>query len=141
MLGMKVAHGIDNPGVLAVGRDEAQAGLDNILYVVVNKRLRDAACDELSAVDAVAPVRHAGHALCDLGRARGIARAHQPHAVDEDLAADLLGHAVAVLLDRARARRANTRAQVLVTGVLGGNAVSAPPEKPVLKRRVVEPGA
>ena len=85
-------------------------------------------------------MRHRGGHGRHLGGALRIARVHPAPAIDEDLAADLLGHRGAVGGDGARFRRLHAGLEVLVGGVLGGIAEAAPPVHAVLLGGVVEPG-
>ena len=69
----------------------------------------------------------------------GISRRDDRPAVDEDLRADLLGDGLAVDRDRTAGRRRNPALQIEPGRVLGGVAVSAPPEDRAALDKVVEP--
>ena len=127
--------------VAAVRGNDGQARLDHLAHLARRERRGHARRHELPAIDALAIVRHAGRLARKARRALRIARIAQAPAVDEDLAADLLGDGAPVLLDGARARRLDARAQVQVRRVLGGHAVAAPPVEAVLIGRIVEPRA
>src|SRR4051812_8400104 len=75
------------------------------------------------------------------GSAGGVAWIHPAPAVDEDLAADLLGDRRAVGCDGPRLRRWNPGFEIAVGRVLGRNAKATPPEHAVLLASIVQPSA
>src|SRR5690606_34833891 len=95
---------------------------------------------EAGAVETFAVVGDRGGDGRHFGGALGVAGVHPAPAIDEDLAADLLGDGGAVLGDGARTGRLDAGAQVEVSGVLGRAAIAAPPIHAVAFRGVVEPG-
>ena len=138
-----LVEGPDGLHDAAVGADLRQLPkprVYDLVHIVGLKGLGNGGAHEPGAVDAVAVVGYAGGSLavvrCPLGRA-GI---HQAPGIDEDLAADLLCHGLAVLADGAGLGGGNAVFQVQIGGVLRADAVAAPPEHTYALPGVVQPG-
>ena len=131
----------DHAGILAVLRNYGQGFLENALHIPVLKGGADAGRYKHTAVDAVFIPAHAG---CDFGIIRGlpvVPREHQTPGINENLSADLLRHHNSVLPCGTGLGGLNAAGQILIQGVLCGNAVAAPPEEAVAIGYIVEDGA
>ena len=136
---VECAHSVDHSCIGAIGGNVLHTHIDDLVNGLGLVSSSDTSSQESSAVNAVAIVRHAGSCHSHLGSHGRITQVDQAPGVDEDLATDLLSQNDAILLNRTGLRCGDALLQVVVSGVLGGDAVAAPPIQTDAISGVVEP--
>ena len=136
-----LAQFVDHPIDHAVAGNERDGRVNQLVQVVLDKGLGFHGRHHLGPIDGFAAVGDHGGLGGQPGRAFRVARSDQGPAVNEDLGTNLLGHHLAVGLDRAAVRPVDAALEAQVGRVLGRVAEPAPPEDGAFLDQVVEPGA
>ena len=124
--------------IFAILRNIGQALFKDLVNIMFNKCIADADCYKDSSVNTVSAMRYTCCFFCKASCLIRIARTYKSPCIDEDLSADLLCSRMSVLFNASAHRCRNSVSQVQICRVLGRNSISAPPEKAVLKRSIIQ---
>ena len=127
-------------GILTVLRNIGKCFLNDRRDICLLKRTGDAARHKDTAVNTIPIMCHTRRFFREAGRLIRVAGRDKSPGIDENLPADLFGNSRSVLGNAAAARRRYSAPQIEVRGVLRRSAIAAPPEKAVLKRRIIQQG-
>ena len=127
-------------GILTVLRNIGKCFLNDRRDICLLERTGDAARHKDAAVNTIPIMCHTRSFFREAGCLIRVAGRDKSPGIDENLPADLFGNSRSVLGNAAAARRRYSAPQIEVRGVLRRSAIAAPPEKAVLKRRIIQQG-